>query len=191
MNAHCRSLALVLIGWCAALLPAERALWAAAMKAEVNAIEDWDAALSFAVGCVLGSIKERTLTLAFAAQSVRLATLSGMVSLSLLSAILTERMIDARAHSALAFGLTSALFAAAALWSYLRGPSPLVRTASSMIPLYTIAYAFVSPDQGLTADSVDALYQALAIEGFVIWVALLACGIFMLRIETLLNTNRA
>lgn len=186
MNAHSRSLALTLVNWCATLLPSERAFWASAMKAEVDAIEDGGAALSFAVGCVWASIKETTFTMAFAARSVRFATICGMLALSLLSAMITSRMIDAHAPSALVFGVTSALFAAAAGWSYLRGPIALVQTASSMIPLYIIAYAFASPEEGMAGEWVNArLYHALAIEGIVIWAALLTGGVFMLRVETL------
>lgn len=191
MNAHRRSLAFALICWCSVLLPADRASWADAMKAEVSAIEDGNAALSFAAGCVWGSIKERTLTVAFAARSVRFATISGMLALSIFSAVITGRMVNVHASSALVFGLTSALFAAAAVWSYLRGPVALVQTASSMIPLYIIAYAFVSPQKGIASEWVNAkLYQALAIEGVVIWAALLAGGIFMLRAGTPSVTTR-
>lgn len=186
MNGHRHSLALTLIGWCHALLPADRAAWAAAMKAEVDAMEDGHAALAFAVGCIWGSIKARTLTMAFAAQSVRFATISGMLALSLQSALITGRMIDAYASTALVFGLISALFAAAAVWSYLRGPMALIQAASSIIPVYIIAYAFVSPKIGMVSASANArLYEALAIEGVVIWAALLIGGIFMLRVENL------
>lgn len=191
MNARGRSLALVLINCCAALLPADRAPWAAAMKAEVNAIEDGNEALSFAVGCVWGSIKERTFTLAFAARAMRFATICGMLALALLSAIITRQMIDSHAPSALLFGLTSTLFAAAAAWSYLRGPRALVQAASSVIPLYTLAYAFVSQEH-VIADVLgnSRLYQALAIEGVVIWAGLLAGGLFMLRVGALPPTKR-
>lgn len=191
MKAFARSLARTLIGWCAALLPAGRAQWAAAMKAEVDVIEDGSAALSFAFGCIWGSIKDRILTWTFAAQSVRLATIGGMLALSLLSALMTKRMIDAQAQSALVFGLTSVLFAAAALGSYLRGPMALVQTACLMIPIYILAYAFTCFGHGMTAGWVDArLYQALAIEGVVIWATILAGAAFMLRAETHPITKR-
>lgn len=191
MNAFGRSLALVLIRWCAALLPADRASWAAAMKAELDAIEDDGAALSFAFGCVWGSIRDRTLTWTFAARTVRFATIGGMLALSLLSALITRRMIDAHAQTALIFGLTSALFAAAATWSYVRGARALVQTACLMIPIYTLAYAFVSSGQGTAGGWADArLYQALAIEGIVIWATLLMGAVFTLRVEALPITKR-
>ncbi len=190
MNGHNRSLALTLISWCAMVLPTERASWAAAMKAEVEAIEDEGAALSFAAGCVWGSIKEATFTTAFAVRSVRFVTISGMLSLSLLAALITVRMINDHPSTALVFGVISALFAATAVWSYLRGAMALVRAASSMIPVYIIAYAFVSPEKGMAGEWVDArLYQALAIEGVAIWATLLTGAIFMLRIENLSATT--
>jgi hypothetical protein len=192
MNAFSHSLAATLIGWCVALLPSDRASWAAAMKAEVDAIENGNAALSFAAGCVWGSIKERTFTMAFAARSVRFATIAGMLALSFLGAVITRRMIDAHAPSAMVFGLTSALFAAAAGWSYLRGPMALVQTACSLISLYILAYVFVSHEIGMAGGWGDGrLYQALAIEGVVIWAALLAGGIFMLRVEALSTIKRS
>lgn len=191
MNGHNRSLALTLIGWCQALLPADRAPWAAAMKAEVGAIEDGNAALAFAVGCIWGSIKERTLTMAFVARSMRFATISGMLALALQSAVLTGRMTNAHASTPLVFGLISALFAAAAVWSYQRGPMALAQTASSMIPVSIIAYAFMSPENGMVSEPANAaLYEALAIEGVLIWAALLIGGMFMLRVENLSITKR-
>lgn len=191
MNAFSRSLAFMLIGWCAALLPADRASWAAGMKAEVDAIQDDRVALSFALGCIWGSIKDRILTWAFAARSVRFATIGGMLALSLLAALTTKRMIDAHAQSALVFGLISVLFAAAAMWSYLRGAMALVQTACSAIPIYVLAYAFMSSGPDTAGGWVDTrLYQALAIEGIVIWTTLLMGAVFMLRVEALPTTQR-
>lgn len=191
MNTYRRSLALVLIGWCAALLPADRVSWAAAMEAEVDAIEDEHAALAFVVGCVWGSVKERTLTMGFAVQTVRFATIASMLALALVSACIAGRLADVHAPSALVFGLTSALFAAAGVWSLLRGPLALIRTASIMIPVYIIAYVFVRLAGGI-GDRWDnaGLYRALAIEGVVIWATFLAGGIFMLRAGTLSTTKR-
>lgn len=156
------------------------------MKAEVDAIDDANAALLFAFGCVWCSIKERTFNLAFVARSVRLATIGAMLALSALSAMMTKHMIDADAQSAFVFGLTSVFFAAAAGWSHLRGPKFLAQTAGSVIPFYILAFAFVSADHGRLGGWANArLYQALAIEGIVIWAALLTAAIFMLRVEAL------
>lgn len=185
MNSHRRSLAIALIGTCAALLPPDRRVWAAAMKAELNAIEDGDAALSFAAGCVWGSIKERTMTMEFVGRTVRFMTIAGMLALSLVSARVADRMADVQGPSFMVFGLTSALFGLAAVWTYLRGPMALVQTATVMIPLYLLSYVFVSAQKGAGGVWINArLYEALAVEGLVIWAALLAAGIFMLRAGT-------
>lgn len=178
-----RAVALIIVGWCAGLLPADRAVWAAAMKAEVDAIEDRDAALQFAAGCIWGSIKVRALTMKFAARVVRLITIAAMLALALAAAVISERVATAHAPSAYVFGVTSILFAGAGLWFLLRGPLALVRTASTMIPVYIMASIFVrSPvsDHWVNAE----LYRALAIEGIFIWAALLAGGIFILRAAT-------
>ena len=185
MSDYRHPLASTLAGWCAVLLPRDRAIWAAAMKAEVDAIDDGNAAVTFAVGCVFGSIKERMLTMNFAARTVRFGTIALMLTLALAAAVIAGRVDDANAPSALIFGMTSALFAGAAAWSLLRGPLALVRAASTMIPVYMIAYAFVRSDGNVADQWVDAaLYRALAIEGVVIWAALLAGGIFMVRAGT-------
>lgn len=155
------------------------------MKAEVDVIEDSGVALSFALGCIWGSIKDRLFTWTFAVRSVRFATIGGMLVLSLLSAMLTKRMIDAHAESAVVFGATSVLFFIAAIWSYLRGPMALLQIACLVIPIYILAYAFVPSGHDVTGEWVDArLYQALAIEGIVIWATLLMGAAFMLRVET-------
>jgi hypothetical protein len=184
VNVRKRSLALTLIRWCAALLPADRASWADAMRGEVDAIEEDGAALSFAAGCIWGALRARVATKAFVAQGLRVATIGGVLSLSVVSALMTKRMVDTQAPEALVFGLTSAAFAAA-VWSGLRGPVVLVRTAGAILPVYILAYAFAGREELVAAGWVDAeLHQALAIEGVVIWAALLTGGIIMSRLET-------
>lgn len=180
-----RSLALMIVGWCAALLPADRTSWAAAMKTEVDAIEDTDAALVFAAGCVWGSLKERALTMNFAARMVRFVVIGTMLALALAAAVIAQRVADVHAPSAFVFGLTSMLFGAAGLWSLLRGPLALIRTASMMIPIYIMAFIIVQSTRASSDTWVNAdLYRALAIEGVVIWAALLAGGVFILRAGT-------
>lgn len=190
MRAYFRSWATNLVARCAGLLPLHRADWAAAMSAEVDAIDDDKAAFNFAVGCVWAATKERTLTMNFAARTVRFVSIGSMLALALAAAVIAGRVADAHAPNALVFGLTSALFAAAGIWSFLRGPWALVQTASTMIPVYLIAYAFVSQRGGADQSVYATLYRALAVEGIVIWAVLLAGGIFMLRAGALTPVQR-
>ncbi len=186
-----QSLALVLIGCCAFLLPAERATWAHAMKAEIAAIEDERAALAFATGCVWGSIKERTLTMHFAAHTVRFIMIASMLALAIVAAVIAGRVAGINTPSATIFGLTSILFAGAGIWYLVRGPGALIRTASIMIPLYIIAYIWVQAAGDTATKSVPAeLYRALAIEGVVIWAVLLVGSLFMLCAETILAIRK-
>ncbi|KQT32233.1 hypothetical protein ASG29_10450 [Sphingomonas sp. Leaf412] len=161
------------------------------MKAEVDAIDDDGAALTFAIGCVWGAAKERILSRSFAARSMQFATIAGMLAISLLSALMTKRMIAAHHQSTVVFTLTSVLFAAAALRGYLRGPMALVQIARSVLPIYVLAYAFTSSGPGPAGGWIDArLYQALAIEGIGIWTAILLAGVFMIRVGTLPTITR-
>jgi hypothetical protein len=192
MSADRRFLARAIVGWCAALLPADRKSWAAAMRAEVDAIERENVALAFAAGCFLASIKEQTLTMNFAARIVRFAAVAAMLTLALAAAMIAKNVAAVHAPSAFVFGLTSLLFAGTGTWSVLRGPTALIRTATAMIPVYLLAYIVVQSNTVITDDQANAdLYRALAIEGVVIWAALLAGGIFILRAAKPSSDRRA
>lgn len=190
MKVSRRSLAFALVGWCAALLPAGRGGWAAAMHAEVRAIDDPDAALTFAAGCVWGSVKERVFDMNFAARLTRVATIAGMSVLAAASAVLSGRAMEGHGSGAMVFALTSGIFAAAVWWSWRRGPIALVQAAGAMIPFYVVALGLLVLQDDLSgADA--RLYRALATEGVLIWTALLVAGLFMHRAATARSTARA
>ena len=183
MNSLSRQIATELIRHCAALLPPERATWAIAMKAEVDALEDSDA-MAFAAGCVWASLKERVSSMNFATQSVRVGGIMVMLVLALVSALSAERVAAIDTSIALVDLLSSAVFAAAGIWSFFRGSLALIQAASTMAAIYGVAFIFLrSPAVSTTEWPNVALYCALALEGLIIWAALLACGIFVLRSE--------
>lgn len=183
MNSLSRQIATELIRHCAALLPPERAAWAAAMKAEVDALEENDA-VGFAAGCVWASFKERVLSMNFATQSVRVGGIAAMLVLAVVSALSVERAAAIDASIALIDLVSSTVFAAAVIWSFFRGPLALIQAASTMAVIYGVAFIFLrSPTVSATEWANAALYRALALEGLIIWAALLACGIFVLRSE--------
>lgn len=184
MNSLRRRIATKLIRYCAALLPRERASWAIAMKAEIDALEENDA-MVFAAGCVWASLKERVLSMNFATQSVRVGGIAAMLALALVSASSAERVTAIDASIGLVDLLSSAVFAAAVIWSFFRGPLALIQAASTMAVLYGVAFIFLrSPAVNTTGWANVALYRALALEGLMIWAAILACGIFVLRSES-------
>jgi hypothetical protein len=183
MNSLSRHIATKLIRYCAALLPPERAAWAIAMKAEVDALEENDAVV-FAAGCVWASLKERVFSMNFATQSVRVGGITAMLVLALVSALSAERVTAIDASIALVDLLSSAIFAAAVIWSFFRGSLALIQAASTMAAIYGVAFIFLrSPAVSATEWTNVALYRALALEGLIIWAALLAGGIFVLRTE--------
>jgi hypothetical protein len=190
MNSLSRQFATELIRHCAALLPPERATWAAAMKAEVDTLEENDA-VAFAAGCVWASLKERVLSMNFATQSVRIGGITAMLVLALVSALSAERVATIDAAIALIDLLSSAVLAAAVIWSFFRGPLALIQAASTMVVIYGVAFIFLrSPAVSTTEWANAALYQALALEGLMIWAALLACGIFVRRNESRAASER-
>lgn len=183
MNSLSRQIATELIRHCGALLPPERATWAMAMKAEVDALEDNDA-MVFAIGCVWASLKERVVSMNFATQAVRVGGITAMLALALVSALSAERVTAIDASIALTDLLSSAVFAAAVIWSFFRGSLALIQAASTMAVIYGVAFIFLrSPAMSTTEWANVALYRALALEGLIVWAALLACGIFVLRSE--------
>lgn len=183
MNNLSRQIATKLVRYCAALLPPERATWARAMKAEVDALEDNDAAV-FAAGCVWASLKERILSMNFATQSARVGGIVAMLALAVVSALSAERVTAIDTSIALVDLLSSAVFAVSLIWSFFRGPLALVQTASTMAVIYGAAFIFLSSSAVSTTEWTNvALYRALALEGLIIWAALLACGIFVLQSE--------
>lgn len=150
------------------------------MEAEVDALQEHDA-MVFAAGCIWASLKERVLRMKFATQSVRVGGLAAMLALALVSAHVAQRVITMNTAISLVALLSSAVFAAAAIWSALRGSLALIQAASTMAAIYGVALIFVRSTAWRTAQGANArLYEALAAEGLIIWVILLACGIFVL-----------
>lgn len=161
-----------------------------AMKAEVDALEGHDA-MVFAAGCVWASLKERVLSMNFATQSVRVGGLAAMLLLALVSALSAQRVTTIDASVALVDLLSSAVFAAAAIWSLFRGSLALIQAASTMAVIYGVAFIFLTSTAPSTTEWANArVYEALAVEGLIIWVALLACGIFVFRSESREATER-
>jgi len=154
------------------------------MRAEVEAIGNINSAVFFAAGCVFASIKERVLTMDLAIRSVRIGAILAMLALAVGSALSAGRTQAIDPHSALVFALSSACFAAAGIWSFLRGPITLVQAASSMTFVYTLAWVLVRSNASIDASVNAGLYRALTVEGVVIWAALLGAGLFVLRGRT-------
>ena len=175
-----RRAARALAASCARLLPPMRRAWAAAMMAEVEAIESGNAALGFAAGCVFASLRERALAMNIAVRSVRVAATAALLALAVGSALSAARVRTIDPNSGAVFALAAVCFAGAAIWSLLRGPIALVQAAGTMTAVYALACVLVRSDAAAGWLNAD-FYRALAIEGVAIWTALLAAGLFLLR----------
>jgi hypothetical protein len=151
------------------------------MTHELEAIGGPKAKFSFAAGCVWAAIKERTLTMDFAVKSVRLAAVAGMLVIATFGALSAWRVTAINAPVAMVVGVSSAVFATAAVWSLLRGPIALVQTATMMLVVDAFALVYLMKTSAASGWVNWALYRALATEGLVIWGVLLAAGIFLMR----------
>lgn len=117
----------------------------------------------------------------FALKSVRIAAFAMLLSFSTMAAFAAVRAQNANPHIGMVDAVASACFAAAAVWSFIRGPIALVQAASAMTCVYALAYLMTRSDLAASDWTNAAVYRALAIEGVLIWAVLLAAGVFVLR----------
>ena len=182
MNGRLRSSARTLVRWCVAMLPAERACWGDAMRAEIEAIGDDRAALEFAVGCLWTSTKERVRAPGFKTVAIRNGMLVVMLALALVAGVLAIKNASASSSVAAVFVLCSAIFAGAAILFRAKGAAFLIRLAITNIPLYVISLCFVQLfDPGTKNAGLSKLYSALAIEGIFVWTVFFVAAMFLRR----------
>jgi hypothetical protein len=151
------------------------------MTSELEAIENTQARLTFAAGCMWAALKERSMTMDFAVKSVRLVAVTGMLLIAAFGGLSAWRLTASNAPTAMVFALSSVVFATAALWSLVRGPVALVQTATMMLVVYGSALAYLGETASASGWDNWNLYRALATEGLVIWGVLLATAIFLVR----------
>jgi len=157
------------------VMPLSRAEWALAMKAEIEAIGDPGAALSFALGCARVGYRRRLRTVSGALAVTRWSVGTVTVFFSLL--------VLANAWWSLVSGIPGALpqifgglgvaFLIAGLALVRFGPVPVVGIAAFMLALNTAVLLAIGAD---TLPFVE-VYRALVIEGYGLWLALLLVGL--------------
>lgn len=159
------------------VMPASRSDWAAGMKAEIEAIDDPGAALVYALGCVRSGYERRLRSVPGALSALRWTLATGTVSFSALVFSVAWRAAETGspdpAPQVLA-GLGLA-FLIAGLALLRLGPRALIGVAGAMLGVNTAGAVLASHARGVHAE----LYGALAIEGYVIWSALLLAGIVL------------
>ena len=191
MTGRLRFLAIVLVRWSATLLPARRSQWAKAMLAELEAIGDDRIALDYAFGCLWASIKEFIMTWNFASRVVRIGTPSALLILALIAASLTVRNAAISPPAALVFGLSSAIFASAAVLFISKGIAAFGSAAGALMVFYTAALLLLHSSKNLLgSDGVTRLYRALAVEGIFLWAVLLIGAVFLIRIDRASRAGR-
>jgi hypothetical protein len=174
-----RGLAAWLAGRCARLLPRGREEWAAGMRAEVESIDDADEALSFALGCVWAASRERITDMVVNAKTARIGMAVLLMMLAVPAALSGWRILPEHAPTATVFAALSIAFGAAALWTLRKGAAALVPVAGAMTAVSALGFATVAANGDAWRNA--RLFEALAIEGVVIWGLFLAAGLFAAR----------
>ena len=172
-----RALACAALRHASAILPPDRRDWGAAMRAELQVIEQPGPALAFAAGCLWTAIRERNATMTSAQKSIQIVAILGLTGLALATGLGVSRALPLDASAGALFALLSLIYAAAALSTLARGSEALVRMAAIMLCIWAPAYLLLA--------SVDfaipnlELYRALGAESLAIWVIALGLGTAM------------
>jgi hypothetical protein len=170
----------VAFGLCSALLPTAQSTWLQAMRTEVKFIRDRPEARAFAIGCIWVCLKRRVSTMEFAVKATRSAITFGMLALGILAAFSAWRAAGAHGPTGLVFAALAVAFVASCAWSHIRGPEALVQAASTMLLINIVAFIGLRTRPGEGWNNLD-MYRALALEGVLIWGALLGGALFLMK----------
>lgn len=159
------------------VMPPSRRDWALGMQAEIEAIEAPGEALGFAIGCARTACLRRAMSVSWALAMMKRSVVLGTVLLSGLAVVnaLAFRLRapdDALPPVLMVLGLA---FLVAGLTLARFGPRPLVFIAGAMLALNTAGLWATDRISLFQGD----VYQALVIEGYALWSALLGLGVVM------------
>lgn len=191
MTGRRRRVAMRVMCWSALLLPPERKQWVAALRAEIDAIENESAALNFALGCFWMSAKACVCRIELFAAALCIGIPAGLVALAALAAHLSGRHGGADTQAGMVFGVLFVTFAAGVGLFLTKGAIALARFAGMLVPIYLGFSLFLHSPQGLAADQPGTVFfQALAIEGAAIWSTLLLGALFVARAQAIRQAGR-
>lgn len=175
MNRAIRAAALSLGRHLVQVMPPSRADWAAGMKAEIEAIEDPAAALSFAVGCVRTGYARRLQTVSGVLATLRwsIAVVTLLFSVLVLANAWWSTGLTQQGGLPLVFGGLGLAFLGAALTLVRFGPGALAGLAVVMLALNTVGVWATTVGGFLYAD----VFRALILEGYLLWSMLLFAGL--------------
>lgn len=156
------------------IMPPSKADWAEDMKAEIEAIAEPGAALSFALGCLRAGVLRRARTLSSVLMMAR--TTVGGATILFSAAALTTAWTFTRIETPAALPMFTAVlglaFLIAGLAMLRKGPAALALVAAAMLALNTLVFWANAQFQPLHAE----VQRALIMEGYLLWTALLLTG---------------
>lgn len=156
------------------IMPPSKAAWAEDMKAEIEAIAEPGAALSFALGCLGASVLRRARTLSSVLMVAR-TTVGGATILFSVAALTTASAftrIETPAALPVFTAVLGLAFLIAGLAMLRKGPAALAVVATAMLALNTLGFWANTQFQPLHAQ----VQHALIMEGYLLWTALLLTG---------------
>ena len=167
--------ATMLLRHCQALAPTGKTQWAEAMARERDEIADPGEALAFAVGCLVTISLERARTVDFLLGEVRwvVSAATGLLAMFALVAVL--RMLPAYPQAAMVLGTIGLVFG----WcSRLLANSKEWRVVTIAIVMFALSgLSIVAMNTSFPEPPHEALYRALALEGLVLWSAVLGTSL--------------
>ena len=155
-------------------MPPSRADWAAGMRAEIEAIDDPGAALSFALGCVRVGYARRLRTLPGVLAALRwsVAAVTLLFSVLVLANALWSPGLQ-QGPLPLVIGGLGLAFLTAGVTLVRFGPGALAGVAAVMLGLNTVGWWAAG---WMTLPHADVL-RTLTIEGYLLWSMLLLAGL--------------
>lgn len=156
------------------IMPLSKHTWVEDMNAEIEAIEEPGAALSFALGCLGASLLHRARTLSGVLTAAR-TTVGGLAVLFSVAALTTALRftgIENPAALPLFTALLGLAFLVAGMAMLRKGPAALAVVAATMLALNTVAFWVNGRLQPVHAD----VQQALIMEGYLLWTGLMLTG---------------
>ena len=175
MNRPARAAARALGRHLVRVMPPSRADWAAGMEAEIEAIDDPGAALSFALGCVRVGYARRLRTLSGVLATLRwsVAAVTLLFAVLVLANALWSLGLTQRGPLPLVIGGLGLAFLTAGVTLVRFGPGALAGVAAVMLGLNTLGLWAIGR---ATAPHGDVLL-ALIVEGYLLWSMLLLAGL--------------
>ncbi len=177
-----RATALLLMRLATRVMPDDRVSWGKAMQSELEAIEDPNHAISFAMGCLMTCSKERLFRMELKLNTAQNILLLVLVVLAAITARTSLTFFETHEPTGLIYAGLAVLYLGFAIFAFLKGLKALASAAIPMVVLTLFATALSYAPWATTSEWVKIdLYRALALETVVIWGLVAVTSAFLVK----------